>query len=131
MAKGMRIRELKGMSLEDLRCFSAKLKDVPRATLVRLKAYLKNQHVAEVGDKPYNINEDIDTVLKEIKEEQAEKEGRSKRQQDIEERTRDEGLPPEGNRGMYVTGKKKRMGNIDYRKTGMFYGGMPKKRGTK
>jgi len=132
MAKGIRVSELKGMSIEDLRGLSSQLKNTPRNTLERFGAFLSGDTLTKVGDALVNIPKIIRKFRKQEEEAQAEKEGRSKRQQDIYERTRDEGLPEEGNRGMYVKGKNSRggltkSGHKDYRGTGMFYGGMAKK----
>tara|TARA_R100001443_G_scaffold99753_1_gene106939 strand:+ start:1498 stop:1902 length:405 start_codon:yes stop_codon:yes gene_type:complete len=130
MAKGIRVSELKGMSIEDLRGLSSQLKNTPSNTLKRFEAFLTGDTLTKVGDALVNIPKMIREFRKQEEREEerkfreAEKENFKITDSDkLEKLSRGEAVGLNfKNRGGLTKG-----GHKDYRGTGMFYGGMAKK----
>jgi len=130
MAKGIRVSELKGMSIEDLRGLSSQLKNTPSNTLKRFEAFLTGDTLTKVGDALVNIPKMIREFRKQEEREEKRKFKEAEKEnfkitdpEKLEMLNRGEAVGLNfKNRGGLTKG-----GHKDYRGTGMFYGGMAKK----
>ena len=130
MAKGIRVSELKGMSIEDLRGLSSQLKNTPSNTLKRFEAFLTGDTLTKVGDALINIPK----IIREFRKQEEREEERKFREAEKENfKITDSDKLEKLNRGEPVGLNFKNRGGLtkgghrDYRGTGMFYGGMAKK----